>query len=1064
MGAGPVLLLLSAAQALAATIALAPAPIPPLGGRDTFTIGPGQSRRHLIALEPGQFLQATVHQREIDLVLRLLGPEGAVLEQRFDSSEGPVGMEPASLMATVGGWYTVEVHAPADVEVPGRYDLESQPPRRPDERDRMRREAERLMQVGGRHMGPRAAGVRRNRPGPDGPTAGVAYRNVLPLWEALGETCWEAEARSGFAIVQTWSADATDIDNYIRSLDLWQACGADGYKFIETVLFTGRSQLRWSRLREAAETLELGLALARVENWVLTTHFLVALSSVYGQLGETTRAIEVGEEGLAHVRAWPHPQGTAVVLTNLANAHYRRGSLQKARDLAQEALVLRREIKEELGLIAGLTTLADISQGLGEPDLALGYLDEAVAVSRQFGPGTEFFATVAAARALRAMDRPADARARLQRALESAPAKGEPRAELRARLALAGLALDEGDAPGARPHVERTLEAEGTIGDPLLRADALDLRARVSLAEHELPAAQAAVAQALAIRRTVGDRAGEAGTLFLDARVARASGDLEETRRRLEAARDVVAAQRAEFVSPQLRATWASTVREVEEAYVSVLMELHARAPERGLDALAFEASEAASARSLLDVLGDQEERAPGSSAEREFAARERLTGALDREMRARAASAPAEELRALAQEVRNFSAEHERLWAELRAGDAGRRVRPQPVRLSDVRERVLDDGDTLLEFFLGPEGGYAWVVTRDRLHSYSLPPRARVDAAVDAVKRTLAVPPAPSGAPDRAAAALAALAAMILPQDRSALAGGRLVVVADGSLHHVPFAALPDAGGQPLVARFEIANVPSASVAAQLRRDLAGRATAPRAIAAFADPVYGVGDIRLSVGTPRAAADATLERATRAFGFKDGRLPRLPFTRREAQAIAALAPTSSKVDVDFAANLDAALSPDLASYRYVHFATHGLLNDARPELSGLVLSLVDREGRARRGLLTAPDVSNLRLGAELVVLSSCRSAAGREVRGEGLLGLTRAFMHAGAPRVVASLWPVDDLASAQLMTGMYEGMLGPQKLAPAAALRHAQLGLLRHRRWRAPYYWAAFQIQGEWR
>jgi CHAT domain-containing protein len=132
--------------------------------------------------------------------------------------------------------------------------------------------------------------------------------------------------------------------------------------------------------------------------------------------------------------------------------------------------------------------------------------------------------------------------------------------------------------------------------------------------------------------------------------------------------------------------------------------------------------------------------------------------------------------------------------------------------------------------------------------------------------------------------------------------------------------------------------------------------------------------------------------------------------------------------------------------------------------LSGLVLSLVDADGRPRQGLLTAPDVSSLRLGAELVVLSSCRSAAGREVRGEGLVGLTRAFMDAGAPRVVASLWPVDDVASSELMTRMYRGMLGPDQASPAAALRKAQLRMLRHPRWKAPYYWAGFQLQGEWR
>ena len=227
---------------------------------------------------------------------------------------------------------------------------------------------------------------------------------------------------------------------------------------------------------------------------------------------------------------------------------------------------------------------------------------------------------------------------------------------------------------------------------------------------------------------------------------------------------------------------------------------------------------------------------------------------------------------------------------------------------------------------------------------------------------------------------------------------------------------------------------------------------------------MYDGSDPRLSGSAPGGVANARLTRATRDFRFENGRLPRLPFTRREALAITALAPATSTAALDFRANLDTALAPELASYRYVHFAAHGLLNDVRPELSGVVLSLVDQKGQPRSGLLTAPDVSSLRLGAELVVLSSCRSAEGREVRGEGLVGLTRAFMYAGAPRVVASLWPVDDVASSELMTRMYRGMLGPGRVSPTAALRAAQLEILRHRKWRAPYYWAGFQLQGEWR
>jgi CHAT domain-containing protein/tetratricopeptide (TPR) repeat protein len=1054
-----------AALALATALASS-APIPLEGGRATFIIGPEQFRRHVIALEPGQFVQATVHQLDIDVVLRLLGPDGVVLEERFDSSEGPVGREPASLQATVGGLYTVEVFAPADVAGPGRYELESQPPRQPDARDRRRREAERLMEVGGRFMGPRAAGRRRNRPGQEQcDEAHRAYEAVLPLWQELGEPWWEAEALTCLALVQTWLSEEQSIDNFIRALDLWQAAGDDDdYKFIEAVLYTGRAMDRWSRLRDAAQMMEFGLLLARDRDEVLTSHFLIQLAGVYGQLGDSTRAIELGEEGLAIVRALEHKPRTAVVLTNLARAHYRRGSLQKANDLAVEALALRREIGEELGLMATLATLAEISLGLGDPDLALSYVDETIKTGTPFGTVAALLPTMGVASVLRGLGKPAEARARLLRAIEVTNPSNDPRSTMRAQLALAGLCLDDHDAAAARPLVDRILAMEGTIGDPFVRAEALDLRARLSLAANDLPLAEEASAQSLAIRRAVGDRVGEATSLFRSAQIARASQDLERARVLLQEARGIVAVQRTDLLIPQLRATWTGTVREIEEAYVSVLTALDARDPERGFDVLAFEGSDAASARSLLDTLADQREPVTGSAADRERAARENLVDALERQMRSRAASAPAAERLALEREVRDLSAEHDRLWAEARASDPVRRESPVPLVLADIQSRVLDDETTLLEFFLGAERGHAWAVTRGGLHAYALPSRARVDAAVEAVKAALARPPGPSSGPDRASAALRALAELVLPRERSVLRGTRLLIVADGSLHHVPFAALPDASGRPLIEQFEIASLPSASVAAQLRRELAERPPAPRAIAVLADPVYDSADPRLHGVHGTILADATLKQATREFGFKDGRLPRLPFTRREALSLAALAPASSTVQLDFAANVDAALSSELGSYRYVHFATHGLLNDARPELSGLVLSLVDREGRPRRGLLTAPAVSALRLQAELVVLSSCRSAAGREVKGEGLVGLTRAFMHAGAPRVVASLWPVDDLASSAFMTRMYGGLLGPRKLTPAAALRAAQLEMLRHRRWRAPYYWAAFQLQGEWR
>jgi CHAT domain-containing protein len=194
------------------------------------------------------------------------------------------------------------------------------------------------------------------------------------------------------------------------------------------------------------------------------------------------------------------------------------------------------------------------------------------------------------------------------------------------------------------------------------------------------------------------------------------------------------------------------------------------------------------------------------------------------------------------------------------------------------------------------------------------------------------------------------------------------------------------------------------------------------------------------------------------------GSLPRLPFARREADAIVAAAGVDSAFRaVDFQASRETALSGALEGFRIVHFATHGLLNAKRPELSGLVLSLVDERGRPRDGFLRVRDVYDLRLPADLVVLSACQTALGEDVQGEGLVGLTRGFMHAGAARVVASLWPVDDVATAELMRRLYGRMLR-EGTRPAAALRDAQMEMAAEAPWRDPYYWAGFVLQGEWR
>jgi CHAT domain-containing protein len=260
----------------------------------------------------------------------------------------------------------------------------------------------------------------------------------------------------------------------------------------------------------------------------------------------------------------------------------------------------------------------------------------------------------------------------------------------------------------------------------------------------------------------------------------------------------------------------------------------------------------------------------------------------------------------------------------------------------------------------------------------------------------------------------------------------------------------------------------PSTAVVALLRQETKNRKPAPKTLAVLADPVFSNNDPR--VLTARAAHAAKVEKdskedATRsATELGMGDLRRLRFSRQEADEITRFANNDLKLEaVDFQANRALATSAELGQYRIVHFATHGLINNTHPELSGVVLSLVDEKGRPQNGFLRLYDLYDLKLSADLVVLSACQTALGKEIRGEGLVGLTRGFMYAGAPRVVASLWQIDDRASAEFMKRFYEGLLG-QKRRPAAAFRAAQISMQKDPRWHAPHYWAAFTLQGEWR
>ncbi|MDQ3807643.1 MAG: CHAT domain-containing protein, partial [Thermoproteota archaeon] len=422
----------------------------------------------------------------------------------------------------------------------------------------------------------------------------------------------------------------------------------------------------------------------------------------------------------------------------------------------------------------------------------------------------------------------------------------------------------------------------------------------------------------------------------------------------------------------------------------------------------------------------------------------------------------------------------------------------PQPLRPREVQQ-LLDDDTLLLEYALGEGRSYLWAVTRTAIKSYTLPGQAEIEKAAAQLRATITAYELPrSGESNMQYLArlrkantqypqqALELSRMVLGPISSQLGDKRLVIIPDGALQYIPFEALPmpgtanrkqtavDAiGHMPLLLDHEIVYQPSASTLALLRGTR--RQRGDKMVAVLADPVFDSKDDRVlaAVGgsnivkTPR-SWPTELSRSLRDVGDVGGveyGLERLRHSAEEANAIIAMAPAGSWMKaVDFKASRATAVSPNLAQFNIVHFATHGILNDKHPELSGIVLSMVNERGQPEDGFLRLRDIYNLNLPVDLVVLSACRTGIGKQVRGEGLIGLTRGFMYAGASRVVASLWKVDDEATAELMKRFYRYML-EKKMAAAAALRQAQIEMMNAReQWRAPYYWAGFVLQGDWK
>jgi CHAT domain-containing protein/tetratricopeptide (TPR) repeat protein len=1049
----------------------------------------GQVHRYRLSLSEGEYLRLVVEQMGIDVVAAIFDPEGKEI-CRIDSPNGARGPEIVYLIAESSGSYRLELSASERDSAPGRYQALIEALRIPTLQDKNLASWHGAFAEGMKLKSQATAESLRGAIG--------KYQEALGYLRDAIEPGAKAQTLHGLGEVYSQLGERKSaLDAFLQELPLRRAAGDRSGEAValnsigQTYRLLGEGQKALGYHNQSLHIFRV------IDNRNGEALALNCIGQAYDSLGENEKALDYYNRSLAIIRVIGDRKGEAVLLNNIGAVYDSLGEKQKALDRYNQSLLRFQAVGNRIEEAILLNNIGMVYYSLGENQKALGYYNQALPLRRAVGDRNGEAATLNNIGGIYLVTgAPRKALDYYSRALSLGQATGNRRGEA-ATLNNFGRAYDSlGEKQKALDYYNQALSLRRAAGDRRGEASTLTNIGRVYNSLGETREALEYVNLSLQLFRGMSDRVNEALALYHLARIERQTGALIEARSHVEMALAIIESLRAKVDIHELRASYFATVQSYYEFYIDLLMHLHKQHPSAGFDAAALNACERARARSLLELLiearADIRRGVDESLLERERSLQQLLNAKSERRIRLLSGKRPPEHADDVAKEIDALTTELQNTQAQIRATSAGYAalVQPSPLSLGEI-QRQLDPDILLLEYSLGSERSFLWAVTQTTLNSFELPKRAEIESKARAVYNLLTarnrrekgeMPGAwqrrVAEADARYAEDAMELSQMLLGPVAQCLSGKRLLIVADGALLYLPFAALPlpKTGGksEPLIVKHEIFNLPSASTIAVLRREFGGRKAAPLTAAVLGDPVFSVDDPRVSSAKERHESSvdgSSILTADVAMALRDVdaseteiNLSPLPFTRQEATSIIKLIPQGQGLlALDFKANKATATSPGLSQYRIVHFATHGLIDSLRPELSGIVLSLVDEKGKPQDGFLRLHEVYNLDLPAEMVVLSSCRTGLGAEIKGEGLVGLTRGFMYAGAARLVASQWKVDDEATAELMEKFYAKILKEGE-RPAAALRAAQIEMLRQKDWKSPFHWAAFTFQGEWR
>ncbi len=985
-----------------------------------------------LAAVAGQFLHLVVEQKGIDVVVRLLDITGKQVI-KVDGPNGAQGSETMYVVIPETASYHVEVRSLEKNAAAGKYQVLLKDLRPATTKDtHLAKASETSAEAFAALVQGTADSLK---------TARKKFEEALTDYRLAGDTAGEAEALARIGDASADLGNNHEATKYYNlSLPLWRSVG---------------------NLKAEAITLS-------------------NLAYAYDSLGEGQKALDYYDQSLAPTRKVGDLRGEGITLNNIGVVYNQIAERQQALDYYNRALIIRRNVGDKRGEAITLNNIGVVFEALGELQKALDHYNQSLALMKslrnQRGEASTL-SNIAKIQAL--MFDFQKARQVYEEALSLHRAVGNRTAEASALTNLARVEFSSGANEKALRYLTEALKLAKDAKDRRNEANVLAGLGDLYASTGDHANALLHYRQALPIWKAVADRRAEADTLYGVARVEMQKDDLTVARDAVQSALPLIEFMRNKVTGSDLRTSYFATAQKSYELLIDILMRLHEKNPAASHDVTALQVNEQARARSLLELLAeahaDIRHGVNTPLVQREHALQQQRDFKVEYQFRLLNRNHTPEQASALAAEIDTLTDQLRQVQAELRATSPAysNLTHPQTLSLAEMRQ-IIDPETMLLQYSLGDERSYLWLVPRKGpVVTLTLPKRAEIEAAAQAWTRLLTE----GGSLESLDRSASALSRIVIAPAVKHLRAKRLVIVADGALHYVPFAALPlsQRGGAPLLVHYEVVNLPSASTLAALREIPEPQRSPTATLAVIADPVFRTDDARVKTKTSpsdrnqqdgeRLVQNERAADAARSVGLKRAGidLRRLTFSRLEAEQLLKLVPQrESFAALDFAASQATVIDPSVSQYRLLHIATHGYLNPDRPEFSGLVLSLVDQFGEPQDGFLSLSEIYNLRLKSDLVVLSACQTGLGRQVRGEGLIGLTRGFMYAGSPRVVASLWSVGDRATAELMQRFYTEMLR-RKLPPPAALRAAQLSMLREPRWSAPHQWAGFVFHGDW-